>query len=627
MVAAAVFLAGPALAQTTAAPPFEVETLQLNTSGQHGLIVNTGVILPRGGWRASLTMHLQHDPLVVRVDGQRVGAAVGDRLTAHLVGAWAPLDWLEIGAQLPLVVFQRGDDLSSHGLTTPAVAALGTPWLDVRGVVLKQSKGAPLDLGGRVSLGLPLGSDAALTRDSTVRAEFSVSAGRTLLPWLRAGAEVGFGLRPGTVLSPTPTLADEVGSGFRLSAGVNTVGGKLRGEAALRALLPTSRAPAGGELLLGARYSLLEQLEVYAVAGPGFGLAPGTPAFRVLLGVAYQGGATAAGPCEAGQKHTPQQCPALDDDGDGVLNAVDACPLSVGSGATKGCPDTDADGLGDGDDQCPKVAGTAAFKGCPDSDGDGLADGEDLCPKVAGTAAFRGCPDSDGDGIADGEDKCPQVAGAAALQGCPDSDGDGLADGDDRCPQVAGTAAFFGCPDGDGDGLPDAEDDCPSVAGSAALKGCPDGDGDGVADRDDTCPKVAGTTENNGCPAKQRQLVVISRDQILILDKVYFATGRSTILARSFPLLDRVAAVLAEHPEISQITVEGHTDNAGSAPVNRKLSEARADAVASYLKKKGVGAERLQARGYGPDQPSAPNTTPEGREANRRVEFKVTAHQ
>ena len=61
----------------------------------------------------------------------------------------------------------------------------------------------------------------------------------------------------------------------------------------------------------------------------------------------------------------------------------------------------------------------------------------------------------------------------------------------------------------------------------------------------------------------------------------------------------------------------------GNAAANRKLSLARAESVKTYLVDKGVGAPRLQAKGYGPDKPIAPNTNPRGRAANRRVVFKI----
>ena len=76
--------------------------------------------------------------------------------------------------------------------------------------------------------------------------------------------------------------------------------------------------------------------------------------------------------------------------------------------------------------------------------------------------------------------------------------------------------------------------------------------------------------------------------------------------------------------QIELIEIQGHTDSTGSAAINRTLSKGRAESVRKYLAGKGVAKGRLTAKGFGPDVPLADNGTSEGREINRRVEFKVT---
>ena len=104
---------------------------------------------------------------------------------------------------------------------------------------------------------------------------------------------------------------------------------------------------------------------------------------------------------------------------------------------------------------------------------------------------------------------------------------------------------------------------------------------------------------------------------------MYFALNKALIQPRSFTLLDAVVAVLQAHPEIEKIRIEGHTDSQGNDAYNKKLSQRRADAVMAYLVKKGVAAARLEAMGYGEEQPKAANDTKEGRATNRRVEFTI----
>ncbi|MFO0587424.1 MAG: OmpA family protein [Polyangiaceae bacterium] len=214
-------------------------------------------------------------------------------------------------------------------------------------------------------------------------------------------------------------------------------------------------------------------------------------------------------------------------------------------------------------------------------------------------------PDTDGDTVIDAEDACPRVVGdpspSAKRRGCPpDRDGDGIVDADDRCPDRPGVAA-----DGDKNGCP------------------PDSDGDGIVDPDDACPAEAGPKsedpKENGCPKSVR----VVGSQIVILQQVNFETAKSRILPDSFPLLQQVADVLAQHPEIARLAVDGHTDNRGSEASNLDLSRARAVSVMRWLTEKGVDARRLEARGFGPRRPIAPNTTNEGRAKNRRVEFQI----
>jgi outer membrane protein OmpA-like peptidoglycan-associated protein len=249
--------------------------------------------------------------------------------------------------------------------------------------------------------------------------------------------------------------------------------------------------------------------------------------------------------------------------------------------------------------------------------------------------------DRDGDGIIDDEDACPDVPGVRtadpARNGCPpDRDGDGVLDAEDACPDVPGVRTedpkTNGCPppsDRDGDGIIDEQDACPDEPGvrtdDPKTNGCPppkDRDGDGILDGDDACPDVAGPPNDDpkkhGCPAAR-----IEQGQIKIREQVQFAYNSARILNASDTLLEAVKQILVDHPEIKKVSVEGHTDNRGSAVYNKGLSNRRAKSVVDWLVKRGIDRGRLSSTGFGLERPIDSNDTEEGRQNNRRVEFHI----
>lgn len=123
--------------------------------------------------------------------------------------------------------------------------------------------------------------------------------------------------------------------------------------------------------------------------------------------------------------------------------------------------------------------------------------------------------------------------------------------------------------------------------------------------------------------APKKSLVVFKGDKIDVLQQVHFASGKATILADSYNLLQQVADAVIKN-NVKRLKVEGHTDNRGDKAVNQALSEARASAVADFLVSQGFEKQRVESVGYGDSKPIAPNLTARGRELNRRVEFIVT---
>ncbi len=238
--------------------------------------------------------------------------------------------------------------------------------------------------------------------------------------------------------------------------------------------------------------------------------------------------------------------------------------------------------------------------------------------------------DSDSDGVPDSLDKCPgtPLGDKVDANGCSlpkDSDGDGVIDAQDQCPNTPPRVKVdaTGCPiDSDGDGVPDAIDKCPNTPAGDTVdaSGCTvmkDADGDGVPDDRDRCPRTpAGMrVDALGCP-----VLFSGPSRAFVLQGVTFQTGSASLTGTSVATLDQVAASLKAHPEL-RVQIAGYTDDQGTLAANRRLSQARADAVRGYLIRRGVAAAQLTARGYGSANPLDSNSTAAGRARNRRVEL------
>ena len=616
-------LALPAFAHDDHARHFPSERLEPGVDRE--AIINTSwASVPQHlEWDAALLFGYSNDPLFTYQVSplgspiDRKDVLVENRLTGHLTGAIGLFNWLQIGAELPVLMFQQRDETrapqSDQGEAL-GVAGIGDLRIYPKARLLRQRDGAPLDIGFQAPFTLPTGQAT----------DYFGEQGFTVTPTILASRE--FGLLDGTL-----RVAANLGTRFRTEKAVvddqNIAGTEFIGRFGASYVFmveedrPTEfgisiataseiegfaeeipvRNPA--EVLAEVDHTLFGPLSVFLGGAVGIIAGHGGPDFRVFSGLRF---ASRSAP---------------DRDGDGIEDRKDKC---IDQPETK-------NGFED-DDGCPDV---------DDSDGDGIRDGDDKCVDVPedkdGFEDEDGCPDDDHDhdGIANDADKCPNDAedkdGFEDDDGCPDldNDNDGVKDADDKCPNDAEDKDGFedadGCPedDNDKDGTKDSKDKCPLEAGPKENHGCPDTDRDGdtVVDRLDNCPDLAGSPENNGCLVKQ--LVVLRAEKLEILDKVFFKTGSDVIENKSYKLLDNVAEVLKNHTELSHVRVEGHTDNTGSAETNKDLSDRRAKSVVRYLVEKGVETARLVGEGFGQDKPIGDNTTDEGRGQNRRVEFIV----
>lgn len=204
-----------------------------------------------------------------------------------------------------------------------------------------------------------------------------------------------------------------------------------------------------------------------------------------------------------------------------------------------------------------------------------------------------------------------------------DADGDGIVDANDSCPYEAETINGFedsdGCPDQVAAAPPAPEPQQPTCPGSP---GCPpqDDDGDGIPNEQDKCPSEAETVngfqDEDGCPD------TITKSIKPVEDRILFVVGSSQLDPVSMPAILKIAEVLRENPE-AKLTVEGHADDRGSAELNQRLSQQRADAVTTALLEAGVPMAQLKSVGYGSTRPLAKGRDEVSRRTNRRVQFTV----
>lgn len=540
--------------------------------------------------RAYLMFDYAKSPLELGGEGT---AIVSDQAFARLNGSITFFDRLLVGVDVPLAVVQAGDSPTFSGVTiaSPDGVEMGDVRLDVRGKLYgRYREPVSVALGSRFYF--PTSGAGSLAGEGKPRvAPQATLSGRlgeitsfhytAELGWMLRGPENPHTLRFGAGVGVS-LLDDLLGLSAEMF-GASLVGSEtpLTNEAII--IEPGSRTSV--ELLGGAKLRVLEGLTFGAAAGPGVSDGIGAPSFRVLGMVGWA-------------PMTARDRSGEDDDGDGVQNGVDRCP----------------DEKGEANDDPAK-------NGClpPDRDGDKIVDTVDACPSIKGRPNHdptrNGCPsDYDRDGIADADDACPNQRGVASIEpernGCPgdiDSDLDGVADKVDACPSDKG-----------------------SISSDPSKNGCPtaDGDGDGIADRFDACPNERGLPDlkdktKNGCPKEVR----VTTGEIVILRQVTFKFGQSsldqTVDPVSDDLLTEVRDVILQHPEIERIEVQGHADDMGTADFNKTLSQQRAEAVRRWLIAKGIDAKRLTARGYGSTVPVAENTTDEGRQKNRRVQFVI----
>ena len=142
-----------------------------------------------------------------------------------------------------------------------------------------------------------------------------------------------------------------------------------------------------------------------------------------------------------------------------------------------------------------------------------------------------------------------------------------------------------------------------------------DSDGDGIPDSKDNCPNKAGTSSNGGCPE------TVAAEPSFNYKNILFEFNSSVLKTASYSVLDEIAREMKKYPSMS-FNLNGHSSAEGTDKRNMTLSVDRATAVKSYLVSAGIGANTLEAKGFGESMPISSNDTEASRQLNRRVEIK-----
>lgn len=122
------------------------------------------------------------------------------------------------------------------------------------------------------------------------------------------------------------------------------------------------------------------------------------------------------------------------------------------------------------------------------------------------------------------------------------------------------------------------------------------------------------------------ELEKVKQGSAVVLNNIFFDVDKYELKDKSRSELEKVVKFLEANPRVS-IEVGGHTDNVGSAQYNADLSQRRAVAVVKYLLTAGIDPKRIVGKGYGSSKPVGDNNTSEGRQSNRRIEFKILSYK
>lgn len=621
---AAAFAQDPAL---IVVPEIDTQTWRLPIDAQHTLWAQESHVERSGWWLARAGVQLLNKPFVWQWEGGEAVPIVRDALQIDLAAGYA-LDRVRIGFDLPII------PVATSAIDSLGGGGLGDLAIDIKGEIL-DAETSPIGLGADVRFGLPTGNVVGLSAPG-VSWSGTLLADRAVTEQLTAIVNLGLrgakGADLGTGVLSTQLVA-RLGVGYATSE---------RWGLSVDAQAAAGLAGAGGvgspvEVILGGWGRATDNLVIRGGLGAGLNQAVGAPGLRALLIVGWEPPAD------------------IDTDLDGLVDRKDTCPEVAedrdGYEDADGCvdPDDDKDGVLDITDGCRLVP----------EDPDGWKD-EDGCPDP-GTAVHV---------ILVGDDGKPVPAAQTVISGDKDRE---TGDDDFRIELPPGSYIVTA----------DAKGYLP-LKKSLNIPGTESVEARFVIERDlppgivkvrvvdpskrpiegATLTLDAGTPEpfeaggqlETMLPAKPFVLLVradgykpasrpievlpggtldltieltpakvkVTREKLDIRDKIFFEVDKAVIKPESYALLDEIAGILLDRPDIVKMRIEGHTDDQGNDAYNLTLSGLRAEAVKAWLAEKGVEASRFETQGYGETRPLIKSTSKAAREKNRRVEFFIT---
>ncbi len=412
VVSVALLSASPASADN---PKINTQTFRPSPHGADLFATVTTDLPEAWTWSAAAWLSYGMNPLVF-VDLADVAPdfeAIQHQVTLHATGALAFTDWLSVGLEVPVFLYNGGESSGFVAIDPIPATALGDLRVSAKLGILTRAKDADgFGLGIELPIGLPTGDPSAFVSDGFTFVPALVADLR-LAP-VHVAVNIGARIRSDEALAPgTETGTEAV---FRIAAAVDVVPdtfailGEIQGASHNFELSNNTYV----EGLIGGRLDLGDGFHVTLAGGRAFTTGYGSTAARIVAQLGF----------------TPEPAPIIvDTDGDGLFDDVDRCVTDL----------EDFDGWQD-DDGCPD----------PDNDGDGVLDIAERCmdevEDIDGFEDHDGCPDpdNDGDGVLDEVDgeagRCKDVAedkdNFQDQDGCPDPDNDmdGILDIEDGCP-------------------------------------------------------------------------------------------------------------------------------------------------------------------------------------------------